>query len=51
MKDKKGMGPDKMGSRGELEGVQGKETIIRIHYVRKKSICKKRKNKLKKKEK
>lgn len=40
MKDKKGMGPDKMGSRGELEGVQGKETIIRIHYVRKNPFAK-----------
>lgn len=30
MIDQKGMGPDKMGGRGEVAGVQGEGTIIRI---------------------
>lgn len=43
MRDRKEMVPDGRGGGEELEGVAGRETIIRVCYVKKKSVFYKRK--------
>lgn len=43
-----GVDPDGRGHVGELGAVEGRETLIRIHYVRKRSIFNKKVSSLKK---
>jgi hypothetical protein len=42
MRDRKGVDPNRRGSKEELGGVEGGETIFRIYYMRKKSIFNRR---------
>jgi hypothetical protein len=42
MRDKRGVDLDGKGSRENLEGVEGREMIIKMYYMRKESIFNKR---------
>lgn len=48
MRDRRGVDPDGRGGVGELGRVEGRETLIRIHYVRKRFIFNRKVSSLKK---
>jgi hypothetical protein len=44
-KDRKRIGLDGRGGGNKLEGVEGRETVMKVYYVRKKNLLSKKKKK------